>query len=480
MRRTRWSSDSGSGSTSASGSGSSGLKRVRVRLEEAAADEDVRHEPAQALLARQPAEQLSPDGQRRRHLLEAEPRASSTRSISRRTSRARQYGTATSHEPSTPKPSRASRARCSSSGTSMPTTSSARAGRRRIRGRSGKSALTSAWPVQRAPRQLEQELGRVVRGRLRQLRRDALLPAGLRLGAHVQALAAPQHAELLEVRRLEEDRRRLGETSLSSPPMIPATATGRSASAITSSSRQRALGAVERADRLALACAADDDAPLRELRVVEGVERAAEREHHVVRDVDDVRDRPHPGAEQPRLQPARRIADGDVAEQPADVARAALQVVDADVDLLVRRDSAGAVPGHGRERHVQQGRDLAGDAVDGRQIGPVVAGLDLQHRVDERQHVGERRPRLVAAVEQHDPAVVGAELDLVLGDIEKKKKKKKNRIIPSETSPRTFRARASAGSTAPGSATATVAPAPKFQAPQTICARLAFADVDAA
>ena len=46
------------------------------------------------------------------------------------------------------------------------------------------------------------------------------------------------------------------------------------------------------------------------------------------------------------------------------------------------------------------------------------------------------------------------------------------RIIPSETSPRSF-ARSSGfsapGRTAPGSATATVAPAPKFQAPQTIC-----------
>ena len=39
--------------------------------------------------------------------------------------------------------------------------------------------------------------------------------------------------------------------------------------------------------------------------VVEGVERAAEREHHVVRHVDDVRDRPHAGGEQARLQPRR-------------------------------------------------------------------------------------------------------------------------------------------------------------------------------
>ena len=45
------------------------------------------------------------------------------------------------------------------------------------------------------------------------------------------------------------------------------------------------------------------------------------------------------------------------------------------------------------------------------------------------------------------------------------------RIIPSESSPRTFRCSSwrPPGSVAPGSATATVAPAPKFQAPQTIC-----------
>ena len=44
------------------------------------------------------------------------------------------------------------------------------------------------------------------------------------------------------------------------------------------------------------------------------------------------------------------------------------------------------------------------------------------------------------------------------------------RIIPFESSPRTLRwsSFSPPGRTAPGSATATVAPAPKFQAPQTI------------
>ena len=50
----------------------------------------------------------------------------------------------------------------------------------------------------------------MTRGRLGELRRDALLPAGLRIGPDVQPLAAPKHAELLEVRRLEENVCRLG------------------------------------------------------------------------------------------------------------------------------------------------------------------------------------------------------------------------------------------------------------------------------
>ena len=51
-----------------------GLQRVRVRLEEAAADEDVGDPAPETLLARQPAEQLLPHRQRRRHFLEPEAR----------------------------------------------------------------------------------------------------------------------------------------------------------------------------------------------------------------------------------------------------------------------------------------------------------------------------------------------------------------------------------------------------------------------
>ena len=128
---------------------------------------------------------------------------------------------------------------------------------------------------------------------------------------------------------------------------------------------------VERAELLAGRGAAYDDPPLGELGVVERVQRVAEREHHVVRHVHDVRDRTHPRGEQPRLEPQRRWCDRDVAEEPADVARATLEVLDLDVDRLSAL-RCGSVPGAGDELQIEQRSDLAGDAVHGEQVGPVV------------------------------------------------------------------------------------------------------------
>ena len=78
--------------------------------------------------------------------------------------------------------------------------------------------------------------------------------------------------------------------------MIPASAIARSASAISRSyGIELAELAVQRAQLLALLRSADDDPPAGEIRVVERMERIAEREHDVVRHVDDVGDRPHAG-----------------------------------------------------------------------------------------------------------------------------------------------------------------------------------------
>ena len=60
--------------------------------------------------------------------------------------------------------------------------------------------------------------------------------------------------------------------------------------------------------------------------------------------------------------------------------------------------------------------DLAGEAIDREQVGPVRGRLDLEHVLGEREHVRERRPGLGAVLEHHDPAVVLAELQLALGE----------------------------------------------------------------
>ena len=90
-------------------------------------------------------------------------------------------------------------------------------------------------------------------------------------------------------------------TSLSAPPMIAASATAFSPSVIrrSSVSSRRSVPSSVRSSSPG-ARAPDDDAPARELRAVERMQRAAPDVHDVVRHVDDVRDRAHVGEEEAR------------------------------------------------------------------------------------------------------------------------------------------------------------------------------------
>ena len=93
--------------------------------------------------------------------------------------------------------------------------------------------------------------------------------------------------------------------------------------------------------------------------------------------------------------------------------------------------SSGHVPGRcpaWPQGHVEQGRDLSGDAVDRRQVGPVVARLDLEHVVAERQNVGERCAGPCEASRSMIPpwSVPSSSSSSA-------------RIMPSETSPRSLR-----------------------------------------
>ena len=102
----------------------------------------------------------------------------------------------------------------------------------------------------------------------------------------------------------------LSETSEIWPPMIPAMPLGPSASH-TERHREskRALHTVERRPSSRRRCARRTTIASRDLVQVECVQRLAVREHHVVGDVDDVRDRPLAGGQEALLEPQRRGAD---------------------------------------------------------------------------------------------------------------------------------------------------------------------------
>ena len=262
---------------------------------------------------------------------------------------------------------------------------------------------------------LDDQLRRELRRLVGEVRVDAFLPAVRALGPQAEALGSAVDPGRLEVRRLEEHLgRRLADLGL--------------LAAHDPGDRDRPLGVrdhevallqlaldpVERLDHLRGPRTPDDDLSARERLDVEGVERVPQCEHDVVRRVDDVRDRAHARVEQARLQPDRRLADLHVAEEPPDVAGTALEVVDRDVDRLVTgrlRVDARRL----RELELVERRNLARNAVDREEIGSVARRLDEQHLLDERKHVAERRPGLGLG-EDHDPGVVGAELDLVLGE----------------------------------------------------------------
>jgi hypothetical protein len=68
---------------------------------------------------------------------------------------------------------------------------------------------------------------------------------------------------------------------------------------------QRAGLVVERGELLAVIGATDDQQAVGDAAEVEGVQRAADEQHHVVGDVDDVVDRALASGHQARLQPRR-------------------------------------------------------------------------------------------------------------------------------------------------------------------------------
>ena len=193
--------------------------------------------PADPLVLGEPAEHRLARRQRGRHVVEAEARdllddVDLAGDVARAPRRH-----ATRSRPSTSKPSRRRIACCSSAGVSIPTTASARSGRKRTTGGCGQLGMDVGVADPARTRKLDEQLVASVAACSREIRIDALLPAVRALRAQAQALGGAEDRVRLEVRGLEQDLRRVARAiSVSSPPMIPASATARSPSAISRSS----------------------------------------------------------------------------------------------------------------------------------------------------------------------------------------------------------------------------------------------------
>ena len=98
---------------------------------------------------------------------------------------------------------------------------------------------------------------------------------------------------------------------------------------------------------------------------------------------------------QARAQPLRRRTDRDVAEDAADVARAPVEVLDDDVDVLGVDDRR--ILGIRRmQLAAEERRDLPRETDHREQVDAIHRRRDVEHLVADREHVDERRSRLGA------------------------------------------------------------------------------------
>ena len=162
---------------------------------------------------------------------------SSTRSISRVTSRARQVGEVTVPAGPSSNPRRRRIDSCSACGTSSPISAEARSGRKRITGGPGRSARTSASPVQRAP---DVSTMSCEQRRAAAAARCGSTPFSQRFEPSVRRRRRRDEARIPTGSKFAASSRTFvvrSVTSVSSPPMIAAMATALAPSAITRSSR---------------------------------------------------------------------------------------------------------------------------------------------------------------------------------------------------------------------------------------------------
>ena len=148
---------------------------------------------------------------------------------------------------------------------------------------------------------------------------------------------------------------------------------------------------------------------------VERVQRLAEQEQDVVRDVHDVVDGALADGRKALDHPVGAGAHLAAADDARRVARAALGILDRDLDLFVNGGCGGVeleLGGHFRQRVVPVATihraHLAGQAGDGEAVGAVRGDLQVEHGVGQAGVFGERHAHRGIFGQDHDAVVVAA------------------------------------------------------------------------
>ncbi len=250
---------------------------------------------------------------------------------------------------------------------------------RRLRHRAGDLDLGGL-----AAAEVEDHPGRELDPRRGEGRVDAALETVAGVGVDLQAAAGARRADRIEVGGLDEDVDRLLGAAGAQAAHDPA---DRLRSVLVADDGLGAVEgivlAVERGEMLALPGEPDGDRAM-DLVGVEDVERPVAVEGDEVGDVDERRDRPEADGAQPVLEPVRRRAVADAADQAADEERTGLA---GDVGGEVDADRTGEGAGHGLdggrpERAEAAGGEVAGDAGDAEGVGAVRGDGDVEDGVE--------------------------------------------------------------------------------------------------
>ena len=134
------------------------------------------------------------------------------------------------------------------------------------------------------------------------------------------------------------------------------------------------------------------------------MQRLVALEQDVVRDVDDVADRPHPRLHEALLHPRGRFAHRDARRRRPGSAGSASGASTTTVTSATEASTAGRRRASGiDERLAEVGGELAGDADDAHRVGPVRRDREVEHDVVEAEDLADVGAELVAASSSRMP-----------------------------------------------------------------------------